>query len=274
MKTLSLSLILLSISYLGYTQIDDEKWAAKKVTTTALPSEFETDEKENASRFSIEVELGPVWQSRNDVQIPNDENGTRFSLIHLLGHGPYPAGRLYLSWNIADRHSLRLLAAPLSITDTDVLESPVSFSGKDFNQGIPTEVTYKFNSWRITYNYRFYQNQRFSWRIGFTAKIRDAKIKLDQAGESSQKTDVGFVPLLNLIGKYNISPKWQILLDIDALAGGPGRAEDISLKLCYRLNPNWNLKAGYRTLEGGADVAQVYAFAWLHYIVLSVEFMF
>lgn len=27
--------------------------------------------------YSLEVEAGPVWQSRNEVQIPNDEQGTR-----------------------------------------------------------------------------------------------------------------------------------------------------------------------------------------------------
>jgi len=253
MKTLYLLLILLSIYCTVYPQINEKK---------------------STSAFVIETEIGPAWQSRNDVQIPNDASGNRFSLIDLLGNGAYPAGRLYLTWNINDRHSLRLLAAPLSITETAVLNSPVTFSGKDFNSGISTEATYKFNSWRITYNYRFYENQRFTWRIGFTAKIRDAKIRLEQNGKSAEKTDVGFVPLLNLIGKYRISEKWELLFDADALAGGPGRAEDVSLKLCYNLSPNWRLKAGYRTLEGGADVEEVFAFAWLHYAVLSVELTF
>lgn len=234
----------------------------------------QVDEQRSITAFAIEVELGPVWQSLNDVQIPNDQNGTRFSLIDLLGNGPHPTARLYLTWNINQRHAIRLLAAPLSVTESDILESPVDFSGKSFQQGAPTEATYKFNSWRITYNYRFFRSQRFIWRIGFTAKIRDAKIRLKQAGVSSEKANLGFVPLLNLIGKYNISPKWQLLLDIDALAGGPGRAEDVSLKLCHNFHPNWNLKAGYRTLEGGADVKEVYTFAWLHYAVVSMEFVF
>ena len=39
------------------------------------------------SRFSLELELGAVWQASNDVQIPNDENGTRFSMKDLVGAG-------------------------------------------------------------------------------------------------------------------------------------------------------------------------------------------
>ena len=39
-------------------------------------------------RFRLELEIGPNWQARNDVQIPNDANGTRFSLREIVGSGP------------------------------------------------------------------------------------------------------------------------------------------------------------------------------------------
>lgn len=225
-------------------------------------------------KFTIELEAGPVWQSRNDAQVPNNENGTRFSLVDLIGYGPYPAARLYLTWNVNEIHGFRILLAPLSITDSGILESPVSFSGEKFDSGIPTEATYKFNSWRITYRYRFYKGSRFRWWIGFTAKIRDAKIQLDQPGKSAQKTDVGFVPLLHLNGRFRFSEQWQLLLGLDALAGGPGRAEDLALKLCYDVNERWSILGGYRMIEGGADVEEVYNFAWFHYFVFCSEYKF
>ena len=59
-------------------------------------------------------------------------------------------------------------------------------------------------------------------------------------------------------------------MDADALAGGPGRAVDAAVKAGYDLGESWTLSAGYRTLEGGADVNSVYSFAWLHYAVLSL----
>ena len=43
-------------------------------------------------RFSLELEVGPAWQSDNTVQIPNDPMGTRFSLEELVGSGPWAAG--------------------------------------------------------------------------------------------------------------------------------------------------------------------------------------
>jgi len=54
---------------------------------------------QDVSGLVIELEAVPVWQSRNDVQIPNTDAGTRFSLVDLAGKGPWPATRLYLTWN-------------------------------------------------------------------------------------------------------------------------------------------------------------------------------
>jgi hypothetical protein len=226
------------------------------------------------STFAVELELGPVWQSRNDVQIPNDDSGTRFSLTDLTGNGPWPAGRLYFTWNINDRHGLRALAAPLSITETGTLDEPVEFAGASYQPGLPTEATYQFNSWRVTYRYRFHAGDRWRWWIGATAKIRDAKVELRQGDVTSRDTDVGFVPLLHLAADWRLAERWHLSLDLDALAGGPGRAEDFAAKIRYDISDRWSIAAGYRTLEGGADTDDVYSFAWLHYAVVSGTYRF
>lgn len=222
----------------------------------------------------MEVEGGAFWQSRNDVRVPNNESGTRFSLVDLIGCGPFPAVRMYFAWNINERHGLRVLLAPLSITDSGIPGSSVAFSGEDFDSGKPTEATYKFNSWRLTYRYRFYRSDRSLWRIGLTAKVRDAKIRLEQPGKSAEEKDVGFVPLLHLSGFLHLSAQWLLELDLDALAGGPGRAEDLAIELCYDAGGRWRISGGYRMIEGGADVEEVYNFAWFHYAVLSWECRF
>ena len=71
-------------------------------------------------RWRFSVEAGPVWQSRNDVQIPGD-TGTRFSLADLAGEGPLPFIRLELVYDINTRHSLRFLLAPFEYSETGVL---------------------------------------------------------------------------------------------------------------------------------------------------------
>ena len=229
---------------------------------------------QDVTRFAVELEVGPVWQSSNDVQIPNDADGTRFSLVDLAGYGPWPAGRLYLTWNINERHGLRALAAPLSFTETGILQEPVDFAGASYLPGVPTEATYQFDSWRLTYRYRFHDGDRWTWWVGATAKIRDAKIELQQGDVTSRDTDLGFVPLLHLAADWRLSERWHLLLDLDALAGGPGRAEDFAAKLVYDVNDRWSITAGYRTVEGGADTDDVYAFAWFHYAVVSGIYRF
>lgn len=238
------------------------------VVLTALPTSAAEP------RFAIELESGPVWQSRNTIQIPNDASGTRFSLIEVAGHGPWPAVRAYATWNINRRHGLRVLLAPLTLSETGRLDDLTRFAGTTFQPGVPTEATYQFNSWRITYRYRVSDGDRWRWWIGFTAKIRDAKVRLEQGDTADQDTDIGFVPLLYVRGEWEFAERWRLSLDLDALAGGPGRAEDAALKLNRDLGDRWHLSAGYRTLEGGADVDRVYNFAWLHYAVVATGYRF
>jgi hypothetical protein len=222
--------------------------------------------------FEVELEVGPVWQARNDVEIPNDGTATRFSLEDLAGSGPWPAGRFYFTWNINERHGVRLLLAPLSYSETGSFDQPVIFAGESYEAGLPTEGTYQFNSWRVSYRYRFWAGQRWNWWIGATAKVRDAKIELRQGDVTSKDTDLGFVPLLYLRGDYRFAEHWHFLLDLDALGGGPGRAEDLSLKLGYDIGERWGVAFGYRTVEGGADVDDVYNFAWFNYAVVSASY--
>jgi len=228
----------------------------------------------DSSRFALEIEGGAVWQSRNDVQIPNNISATRFSLMELVGHGPWPAARVYVTWNISARHGLRVLAAPLQYTESGVFADTVRFAGGTFAPGSPTEATYKFNSFRLTYRYRLVSSTRWRWWIGFTAKLRDARVALEQGSTAAEDTDLGFVPLLHVSGAYLFSDAWRITLDLDALAGGPGRAEDVALKVEYAISPRWALTAGYRTVEGGADVDAVYNFAWFNYAVASLIYRF
>jgi hypothetical protein len=223
-------------------------------------------------RFSVELEGGPVWQTRNDVEVPNDGTASRFALDELAGNGPWPAGRLYLTWNISDRHGLRGLVAPFSLTETGTPAGPIRFAGAGYAAGEPVRATYTFNSYRLTYRYRVLGGDRSAGWIGLTAKIRDATIALEQGPTSSRKDDVGFVPLVHLAGDWYFASDWRLVFDADALAGGPGRAIDAAVTLGYDIDRNWTVAAGYRTLEGGADVDEVYAFAWLHYVVGSVAY--
>ncbi len=228
----------------------------------------------DTDRFELELEVGPAWQSKNTVQIPNDASGTRFSLKDLVGTGPWASGRLYFTWNIKPKHSLRLMVGPLSYTETGILDEQVNFAGESYQPGLPVEATYEFNSWRLGYRWKFKDGDRWTLWAGFTANVRDARIALAQGETSSEDTDLGFVPLLSFAADYRFNDRWYAHFDFEGLAGGPGRAIDTALKVVHEINDSWAVSAGYRMLEGGADVDEVYNFAWFQYAVVSGIYRF
>ena len=223
--------------------------------------------------FALELEGGVLWQTRNDVAVPGDD-GTRIALDDLIGSGPFPAGRLYATWSPAERHELRALVAPLSLEGEGTLDEDASFAGEDFAAGVATDASYRFDSYRLTYRYLVHDGEEWDWRVGVTAKLRDAEIELQQGGVSARKTDTGFVPLLHVAGDWRFAPGWRLSLDVDGLASPQGRAFDAALKGYWTITDGLDLGFGYRTVEGGGDNDDVYTFAWLHQAVVSLRWAF
>lgn len=243
------------------------------VSSGELDAQVE-DPDEPGPRFSVELEGGPAWQSKNDVQIPNDASGTRFSLEGLTGSGPFPAFRLYAEARLGERNRLRLLVAPFSLSGTGTLDQTTEFNGTTFAAGAPTTARYRFDSYRLTWAYRIVAKPSWSLDLGLTAKLRSAEIGLEQGDLASSYDDLGVVPLLHLDASWRPAPGWALALDADGAAAPQGRAFDVSLKVYRELSDRWSVAAGYRTLEGGADVDDVYTFAWFHYLVLSAAYRF
>lgn len=227
----------------------------------------------NDYRWNINIEAGAVWQNSNDVQIPND-TGTRFSLSDLVGEGPFAFYRLELFYDIKPRHQLRFLIAPLSYTESGVLDKNVFFVDQTFTAGQTTEATYQFNSYRFTYRYLVFDSVQWRWWIGGTLKIRDAEITLRQGAVSASDSNLGIVPLFNLYGDYQFADKWRFIVDFDGLVGPQGRALDLGLKLQYDITKQWYVGGGVRTLEGGADNDEVYNFSWFNYAVINAGYRF
>jgi hypothetical protein len=222
--------------------------------------------------FGIGLETGGIWSSRNDIRIPSD-TGTEFDMTRLTGSGPNFFARVDGQWNIGDKHGLRVVLAPLEVTGTGNLPEDTEFAGEVFSSG-PTEGTYKFNAYKVTYRYTFVDRPNLRWRVGFTGVIRDANVELMQSDLRANDDDLGFVPTLHLSSEYRVAERWMLQFDFDGLAGGPGRLFDIAVKLDYAVNDNWRVGGGYRSLEGGADTDDIYSFGWFHYAVLDIRYRF
>jgi hypothetical protein len=225
-----------------------------------------------AGDLHASLEGGAAWQTRNDFRIPGD-GGTLVQLAE-YDSGPVAALRATLTWDLSSRQSLRLLAAPLRVEASFVPDAPVAFQDLVFPAGRAVDATYVFDSYRLTWFWRFAPGARWWFRLGATLKLRDAEIGLAGEPGSSTKDDLGLVPLLYAYARYQASDRFALELEADALAAPQGRAEDVSVKGVFRVSDRVELDVGYRLLEGGADNDEVYTFAFFHYAVAGVRVAF
>jgi hypothetical protein len=224
--------------------------------------------------WSVDMEGGMVIPGYNDVQIPNNESGTRFSLKNDLDIEQKAYYRLRLTYRLGKKHALSLLYAPLSLNAAGIIESPINFEGVHFDSESSVNALYRFNSYRLTYKYQLVNKPKLNFWVGFTAKIRDAEVKLETDTQESSKTNVGFVPLLHVYLEWKWGKRLGFLFEADALAAKQGRAEDVAAAIFYHLGKKVKLKFGYRFVEGGANVDEVYTFAMINYFYGGLIFNF
>jgi hypothetical protein len=219
----------------------------------------------------VDVETGGVWSGYNDVRIPGD-TGTRFSLQDDLTTAGAPFTRVRAGLDLG-RHQVWALYAPLRLEASGVAPARIDFFGTTFAAGTPLRGSYRFDSYRLGWRYRVVEGERLTVALGVTAKIRDAAIGVC-AATCTVRSNTGFVPLASFMVHWRFAGPFGLLLDGDALAGGPGRAEDVTLALTWEAAENLTARLGYRIVEGGADTDSVYNFALLHYAAAGLTARF
>ena len=225
------------------------------------------------AQLSVDVETGAALFGYNDVRIRGN-TGTTFSISKDLSSDPVPFFRGRLQYTIARRHSILALYAPLTIKSNGSFNYAVRFEDQVFAANSNVTSTWKFNSYRLSYQYHLFAREKFTLALGLTGKIRDAKIALSTPGTSAEKTDLGVVPLIRFYMDWTLYKKLHLIVDGDALVGTRGRAEDVLLALNYAVTDKFRIKAGYRILEGGADNDEVYNFSSVHYAVIGATYRF
>lgn len=222
----------------------------------------------------VDLESGVVFPGAyNDIQIPR-EGATRFNAFGPgfdKTPGVFLRGRL--GYTINDRHTIVALAAPLTVETVtrQGLDSPITFEGVTFTAGRPLQVRYQFNSYRLTYRYNFVRTEQLRLAAGVTAKLRDARIRLDNGVQERSQTNLGFVPLLNVYANWTPGGRVGLLVEGDGTyAPNFGRAYDFFGGLTYAVAPKTRLKAGYRLFEGGSFVESTYNLLIAHYASVGV----
>ena len=222
----------------------------------------------------MEVEAGTAFTGYNDVRIPND-TGTKISLTTDTRSDPAFAFRVRGGYTFADRHSIMVLVAPLTVHGSGTLDRALTYQGQSFAAGTKIESSYRFDSYRLTYRYSFIKSRALTLAAGLTAKLRSADIALMSDTAYAHRSDLGVVPLISAMAEWNFAGSSSLLLDVDALVSPFGRAEDVLLALQYHLSDPVAVRIGYRLLEGGADGGgNVYTFALFHYVTAGISIRF
>lgn len=222
-----------------------------------------------AGTWFMDLEGGMAFPGYNDVQVPNDSTGTRFSLADALDIESKLIYRVRAGYETG-KHSFSLFAAPLSLEASGILPEEIHFAGGSFSEGTEVDALYRFDSYRATWRYMLVDNPGFLFKLGFTAKIRDAEIRIESENQTAKTTNTGFVPLLSFELRWVPAGNLTVLLDGDALVGPVGRAEDVFLGGEIPVSEKIQVRAGYRIVEGGADVETVYNFTLVNYVTAGI----
>lgn len=220
------------------------------------------------AQLRLDLESGALFYGYNNIQVPGD-NGTRFSLDDNYETASRIFYRVKLLYTLNEKHTFAALFAPLTLVSVGNPQQDIDFTGSNFSNEDDLEVQYQFNSYRLTYRYLFPRKGDFQFGIGATAKIRDARIRLENSTTNATKNNLGFVPLINFRVEWFAKEKLSILLQGDALASPQGRAEDVLLAAMFYPSRTVALKVGYRLLEGGADNDEVYNFTLINYALIG-----
>lgn len=227
------------------------------------------------AQLSLSLESGFVSTQYNDVRSPNGDTnpGTLFSLPADFSESGWTTFiRAEVAYKFAKKHTVEITAVPLTIAYNSLILPTIDFANATFT-GSETNATYQFNTYRASYRYGLIRKTKWTFDLGATVLVRDAEIKLTNGSVVSTDDDLGFVPLVSFDLSYKPNTKFQLLLKGDALVGPVGRAEDVFAGLLYNiLDDNLLIKTGYRVIEGGADVDQVYNFALFHFVDFGIVY--
>lgn len=225
------------------------------------------------SQFKIEVEGALGFQSYNEVRVPN-EGGTKFDLTEDFSiREPVIPFRTRIIYTFKEKNHFSALYAPLNVRYSGIANEDLFFQNTQFSALEDIRANYQFNSYRLTYRRDVWKTDHWYLGLGLTAKIRDAKIRLSNGENSDQITDLGFVPLIRFYLTYTKN-KHQAIFEGDGLASTQGRAFDVFAGYQYLIDEHWSAKVGYRAVEGGADVEDIYNFTWFHLATFGISYQF
>ena len=124
----------------------------------------------------INLELNRYKSSYNYFQLPNDDANR----VNLSDDKYLNSHRINGKFDLGDNHFLYFLYAPLKANYSFTSNKDFNFNNSSFSADQKSEVSYKFNSYRVGYFKKYQYNESLKYWFGGVLKVRDAKIKIKQ----------------------------------------------------------------------------------------------
>jgi len=234
------------------------------------------------------ADFGGLVPLYHHIQFGRD--GTEFDYVADGGQDViFPVGRLSVELQ-ARRHHVTFLYQPLELNTQVVLDRPLTVDGVTFPEETPLDLRYGFPFYRVSYAYDVIPAPALRLALGGSFQLRDATITFTSAdgGERRTRRDVGPVPALKAVVRYDDHSGWFGAMEVDGfyapvkyVNGGKsdvvGAIIDANLRAGYRLSPRADAFLNLRWLGGGAegssepeDFSDGYNENWLHFLIVSV----
>jgi len=245
-------------------------------------------------RFEVSTELGFQGIAYHTIQF--GKTGTQFDYVADGGQDVwFPFKRISADVSFGPRHKLVLLYQPIDVRTEVRFFDPVTVYDVTFPgnaAGLPMELRYGFDYYRVSYLYDFWKDPRNELAAGISLQVRDAAIVFAAKDGSAlvSNEDVGPVPIFKFRWKSYLGPTWWLGSEIDGFyASGRyitgtandfvGAILDASLRAGFSPRESLDVFLNARYLGGGAvgtaenqAVGGVdgYTKNWLHTLTLSL----
>jgi hypothetical protein len=154
----------------------------------------------------------------------------------------------------AKKHKFRVAYTPIDYSGDVILSRDIIFNGIKFTVGLPIQTEFKWNTWRLGYEYDFLYHDR--WYVGFIAEARitDAELTLQSPVDDEFTRARGPIPAIG--GVVRVYPERHTSITAEftgfklpEINNYQGDFFDFDIYGTYSFTKNFGAQGGYRTLD-------------------------
>jgi hypothetical protein len=152
------------------------------------------------------------------------------------------------------KHKFRIAYTPVDYSGDVVLSRDIVFNGIKFTVGLPIQTEFKWNTWRLGYEYDFVYTDR--WYVGFIgeARITDAELMLQSPVDDEFTRARGPIPAIG--GVVRVYPERHTSVTAEftgfklpEINNYKGDFFDFDIYGTYSFTKYVGVQGGYRTLD-------------------------